>query len=595
MNRLLRQHRAAIALSLIAIGLLAGLPGVASPFQLRVGQTILFGAAIAMAWNILGGFAGYWSFGNAAFLGLGAFAAGLFQEHAGIADPQLRFVLSVLTGGATAALLGAVIGYPILRLRGTYFAIAMLGVSLVLGELSSSVDLFEGALGITIDPITDVAPDVYFFYAFLALAVLVLGVAAVVRYSRLGYGLIAIREDEDTAKMLGIPTERYKIIALVLSALLTGLAGAVYTFSLGYITTGSVFRTDLSLNMIVYSLLGGMGTLFGPILGAALMAVLTQVVLGDFLQIHMMLTGAIILLFVFVLPKGIMGALPRGRRPAAETDKEMEPALPGAPAASAGWQSDSAAFLSIRGLSKHFRGLRAIDDVDIDITRGSISTIIGPNGAGKSTVFNMVTGYLKPTAGEIWYDGRRIDGVPTHRLNAVGIARVFQISKPFQGLSVYENVLVGALFGRACARNPAQVALRALKLAGLMPLAGEVASSLPVGHLRRLEIARAMATRPEILLADEPCAGLNPTETREMTDILSAIRDQGTTVVLVEHDMETVMRISERVFVISAGKLIAQGDPRDVTSNPAVVEAYLGKPLEVASRAAGGEQKEELR
>lgn len=594
MTRLLRQHRAAIALSLVAIVLLAMLPGVASPFQLRVGQTILFGAAIAMAWNILGGFAGYWSFGNAAFLGLGAFAAGLFQEHAGIADPQLRFVLGVLAGGATAALLGAMIGYPILRLRGTYFAIAMLGVSLVLGELSSSVDLFEGALGITIDPITDVAPDVYFFYAFLALAVLVLGVAAVVRYSRLGYGLIAIREDEDTAKMLGIPTERYKIIALVLSALLTGLAGAVYTFSLGYITTGSVFRTDLSLNMIVYSLLGGMGTLFGPILGAALMAVLTQVVLGDFLQIHMMLTGAIILLFVFMLPKGIMGALPRGRRPAAEADKEMEPAPAGAPAASAGRQSDSAAFLSIRGLSKHFRGLRAIDDVDIDIARGSISTIIGPNGAGKSTVFNMVTGYLKPTAGEIWYDGRRIDGVPTHRLNAMGIARVFQISKPFQGLSVYENVLVGALFGRAGARNPAQVALRALKLAGLIPLAGEVASSLPVGHLRRLEIARAMATRPEILLADEPCAGLNPTETREMTDILSAIRDQGTTVVLVEHDMETVMRISERVFVISAGKLIAQGDPRDVTANPAVVEAYLGKPLEVVSRAAGGEQKEEL-
>jgi ABC-type branched-subunit amino acid transport system ATPase component len=177
--------------------------------------------------------------------------------------------------------------------------------------------------------------------------------------------------------------------------------------------------------------------------------------------------------------------------------------------------------------------------------------------------------------------------VTTHRLNKLGIARVFQIAKPFHGLSVYENVLVGALFGRSGTHNPNEVAVRALKLAGLMPLAGELASSLPVGHLRRLEIARAMATRPQILLADEPCAGLNPTETREMMDILSRIRDQGTTIVLVEHDMETVMKISDRVFVVAAGKLIAEGEPRQVVSNPAVIEAYLGKPLEPSSHSPG--------
>lgn len=582
MIRLLKQNWIAALGAIVVILLLAAMPAMATPFLLRVGQTILFGAALAIAWNILGGFAGYWSFGNAAFLGLGAFAAGLFQEHGGIADPQLRFLMSIFAGGLTSALLGALIGYPILRLRGTYFAIAMLGVALVLSELSSSIDLFEGALGITIDSVTDIAPDVYFFYAFLVLAVVVLGVAAVVRYSRLGYGLIAIREDEDTARMLGIPTERYKMLAFVLSAILTGLAGAVYAFSLGYITTSSVFRTDLSLNMIVYSLLGGMGTLLGPVLGATLMAFLTQVVLGDFLQIHMMLTGAIIVLFVFVLPKGIMGALPSGARYAGEDVDVGDRALFSSETSPAKQDGGGVGFLSVKGLAKHFRGLKAIDGVDIAISKGSISTIIGPNGAGKSTVFNMVTGYLQPTAGEIWYNGNRIDGLATHRLSELGIARVFQIAKPFHGLSVYENVLVGALFGRSGSHNPTEVAVAALKLAGLMPLAGELASSLPVGHLRRLEVARAMATRPQILLADEPCAGLNPTETQEMMNILSRIRNQGTTVVLVEHDMETVMKISDRVFVISAGKLIAQGEPRQVASNPAVVEAYLGKPLEAS-------------
>lgn len=580
MIRLLNQNWVGALVLGAMILLLAAMPAMSTPFLLRVGQAILFGAVLATAWNILGGFAGYWSFGNAAFLGLGAFAAGLMQEHGGIADPQIRFLAGVLTGGTAAALLGLLIGYPILRLRGSYFAIAMLGVSLVLSELSSSIDLFEGALGITIDPITDVAPDVFFFYAFLALAAVVLAIAAVVRYSRLGYGLIAIREDEDTAKMLGIPTERYKMFAFVLSAVLTGLAGAIYAFSLGYITTTSVFRTDLSLNMIVYSLLGGMGMLLGPVLGAAVMAFLTQVVLGDFLQIHMMVTGAIIILFVFLLPKGIMGAISSRKRSAMDGRITEETRAVTAERPRAKPDYNTTPLLSIRGLCKHFRGLKAIDGVDIDITRGSISTIIGPNGAGKSTIFNMVTGYLRPTAGEIWYSGNRIDGLTTYKLSEFGIARVFQIAKPFHGLSVYENVLVGALFGRSGPHNPTEVAVSAMRLAGLLPLADDLASSLPVGHLRRLEIARAMATRPQVLLADEPCAGLNPTETQEMTDILSEIRELGTTVVLVEHDMETVMKISDRVFVISAGKLIAAGEPRQVVSNPAVIEAYLGKPLE---------------
>jgi branched-chain amino acid transport system permease protein len=570
------------AVSVLAVAAaLAALPFVASPFALRVGQTVLFGAALATAWNILGGFSGYWSFGNTAFLGLGAFAAALFQEHVSIANPELRFLAGVAVGAAAAALLAVVIGYPILRLRGTYFAIAMLGVSLALSELSTNVDLFEGALGITLDSVTNVPPDVFFFYIFLILAVITLGVATAVRYSRLGYGFIAIREDEDTARMLGVPTERYKLVGFILSSILTGLIGAAYAFSLGYITTGSVFRPDLSFDMIVYALLGGMGTLLGPVLGATIMALLTQVVLGDFLQVHMMLTGLVIIALVFLLPDGLMGAFGRRSRPdrvKPAADLTAKPSLSSVAARQRG--DDGLPILRVKSLTMQFRGLRAIDGVDIAIPRGSISTIIGPNGAGKSTIFNMVTGYLVPTAGEIWYEDGRIDGLLTHHLSRLGIARVFQIAKPFQGLNVYENVLVGALFGRDGARDPDHVATEALALTGLTSLAREMASSLPVGHLRRLEIARAVATRPRLLLADEPCAGLNPTETREMISILNAVRNNGTTVVLVEHDMETVMQISEWIFVISAGKLIAAGLPADVVYNPVVVEAYLGKPLE---------------
>ena len=310
-----------IALTVVAIAALAAIPFILMPFHVRVGQLILLSTALGLSWTLLGGFAGYWSFGHTAFIGLGAFAAGLFEtEFLGTAfmraEPLTGLAIGTLVAMAICATAAAIVAWPILRLRGIYFAVAMLGVAQVLAELTNSIEAFKGSLGLVFPriPAFGLRQEAVFYYLLLIATAVILAIAFAIKNARIGHGLAAMREDEDTARMLGVPTERYKITMFILSATLTGALGAIYAHSLGYITTGSVYRTDFSLNMIVHNLLGGIGTLLGPMIGAIIMVLLTQVVLGSFLNLHMFLTGAMLVALVLAAPKGIVGTIKALRR-----------------------------------------------------------------------------------------------------------------------------------------------------------------------------------------------------------------------------------------------------------------------------------------
>jgi branched-chain amino acid transport system permease protein len=304
---------------------LALLPAALTPFQVRVAQQVFLAAGLSLAWTILGGFAGYWSFGHAAFIGIGAFAAGLVVTRAMPAGAGAGWdmAIPVVAGGVVSGAIAMLIAYPLLRLRGIYFAIAMLGVSQVGAELSANVEWIGGGLGLTLPPAGPdwMKPENFFYYLLLGGFALTLVVCAAMRRRRFGYGLVAIREDEDTARMLGVPTERYKIAAYVLSAVLVGVQGAVFAYSLGYFTTQSVFRLEFSLSMIVHALIGGIGTLGGPVIGATVMVLLTQVVLGSLLEFHLFITGAVVVSIVLLAPGGLIGLWHDVRRRQAGADE----------------------------------------------------------------------------------------------------------------------------------------------------------------------------------------------------------------------------------------------------------------------------------
>jgi branched-chain amino acid transport system permease protein len=577
---------AALAAAWIILGVAVG----NSYYQLMLTLVPIW-AVMGLSWNLLSGYSGLVSFGHASFFGVGAYTVTLALVRFDI-TPWLGIPLGMLVG----AVAGAVIGWPTFRLRGHYFALAMLAYPLALLYVFEWLGYQEVAL-----PMKRAAPARYMqfgdYRAYIAIAVallvLALLVSLAVERSRFGMSLIAIKENEPAAEAAGIDTWRWKMRAIVLSGALAAAAGGLYAVVLLVVTPDSVFGVLTSAQALIVALFGGVGTMWGPVIGAAVL-----VPLSDTLQAHLgntipgiqgVVYGLAIILVILLAPDGIYWRVrdwlaPRrlssAAAPALPLASPVPPARPPIPVAA------GRPILVVEGLSKSYGGLRAVDEVGFEVARGAILGIIGPNGAGKTTLFNLLNGFVAPDRGRILFDGRDIVGLKPNRICRLGIGRTFQVMRPFARMSVLQNATVGALAVERSDRAAQAAAADAVARVGLAARAGALAAGLTTKELRLMELARALAGRPRLVLLDEPLAGLGGGEVEEFLALIRDLPGDGITVVIIEHTMQAMVRLAERLVVLDHGRLIAAGRPDAVTRDGSVIEAYLGRKW-MAERARG--------
>lgn len=538
-------------------------------------------AAVGVAWNVFSGYSGLVSFGHAAFFGLGAFTVTLLFVDLGITP-----WFGIVAAGCVGALAGALIGLPTFRLRGHYFALAMLAYPLALLYIFEWLGFREVTL-----PMQREAPAMYMQFAdpraYTLLAVALLAVAlsvdlAVAR-SRFGLSLLAIKQNELAAQGAGVDPFRWKLKALVLSGAIAGAIGGFYAVVLLVVTPGSVFGMLASAQAMIVALFGGAGTPAGPLIGALLLIPLGETLhaeLGSRLPgIQGVVFGVAIILVVLLAPEGVLPRLVdlwRRRHPPAPVPPMIVDTAPFR-RGSAECSVPGEVVLQVRGLGRDFGGLVALDGVEFEVQRGEILGIIGPNGAGKTTLFNVMNGYLPPSRGKVVFEGRRLDGMKPHHVCRAGVGRTFQVARPFPRLSTIENVVVGAFVHSPDEAQAYARAAASLARVGLSAHAGVAAASLSTLQLRLMELARAVAGSPRLLLLDEILAGLGAEECEHVLKTIDSLRRDGITVVVIEHTMHAMVRLADRLLVLDHGRPLACGEPGAVTSDPAVIEAYLGK------------------
>lgn len=563
-----------------------------NPFYEDLIVMIFFYGTLAAAWNLVGGFAGQISLGHTAFFGIGAYTSTLLY---------LNFALSpwfgMLVGAGLSVLVAIGIGVPCFRLKSHFFALATIAFAEVLRLVASYWrDLTKGGVGLLIP----FKPGIEYFmfrsklpYAYIALAMMLLMilVSYIIRNSRFGFYLVSLREDQDAAESLGVKASRYKLLALIISVFFTSIAGTFYAQYLLFIDPFTLFSLTFSIELALFTIIGGLGTIIGPILGAFVLTPL-DVLLRGWLGgvsagLNFIVYGFVLMVAVVYFPRGIAGwirtwygpflvKLPGARLSPATEESIYSPAITAESSNPEDEEMKSPLF-EAESLNKHFGGLAAVKDVSFRIEKGEILGLIGPNGAGKTTIFNLITGFLSPNSGKVEFKGERITGLkPPHKVCLKHIGRTFQLVKPFKGMTVLENVMVGAFSRIKKAKEAREEAIKILDFIGLSGHRDSLASSLTVADRKRLELGRALATRPELLLLDEVVAGLNPRETEEIIRIIRAISNRGITLFVIEHVMKAIMTLSHRIIVLHHGEKIAEGTPAEISKDKRVIDAYLG-------------------
>lgn len=583
-----------------AVGLVAAVVAVAgNSYVVSVLNFIGIFAIAVMGIVVMLGYAGQVVLGHAAFMGIGAYTSAIVTVRFGWPAP-----LGLLAAGVVVALVAFLSGRPILRLKGFYLALATMALAVVVDSiLVGWSEVTEGPSGMTgIQPfsigplrVTGEWPNYVLVYIMVAAALaLTLNIAR----SMAGAALRVLHRDEELAGALGVNVSSVKTGAFVVSAVLAAIAGALYAHYARFISP-DIFSLSASFDLLLVAILGGVWTPYGALIGAALLKFLPEA-LGAFQDYRLMAYGVIFIVITFFLPDGIAGWL---RDLAAKWRSRRRPsATASAARATFGEISDrqaTPAALEVSALSKSFLGLKAVAAVGFHAAPGRITALIGPNGAGKSTTVNLISGLLKPDRGRVALDGVDLLGKSPDAIARMGVARTFQNVRLLEDLSVLENVMTGycarvnvgvwrALarprFVREQYRGARMEALSVMEELGIAAYAEQPARQLPFGLRRVTEIARALVTRPRLLVVDEPAAGLNDTETASLGKLLKSLASGGITILLIEHNMSLVQAVADSIVVLHHGELLAEGTPQAVLQNAKVVDAYLGQ---VATHAAG--------
>ncbi|HSC91461.1 MAG TPA: branched-chain amino acid ABC transporter ATP-binding protein/permease [Gaiellaceae bacterium] len=578
--------------ALAAVGLLA-YPLVTNDLYYQnmiILSTLL--AIMASGWNIISGYTGYVSLGHSAFLGIGAYTTALLSVRVFEGASPFWFVpVSAVVAGIFAAVVGAVL----MRTRGHSFVILTIAFLFVmqLTALNWS-DLTNGNHGITLPlPRWDIAYQNWpFYYSLLGVLALSVGLSWWIRRTKFGMGLIAIREDESKAASVGINTSVYKVLAFIASAVFIGAAGGIYAYYLTFIDPRGMFRIVVSVQIVLAALLGGRGTIWGPVVGAFIFEPLNEITNNYELLAgprRLVLYGALLAGIVLLLPRGIVPSLAElrtrrlERRTAAMVGQRLErPLVRGAERAPAA-PVTGPPLLEVRGIVKRFGGVAALDGCSLAVREGTITGLIGPNGSGKTTLFNVIDGTMPRETGEVWFDGRRIDDLsPWGRAHA-GLGRTFQITRLFREMTVLENVVAPLrsfswrqLGADAVSGPEAERAEELLEFVGMGRFASMRAGSLSFGQQKLVELAQILMLDPKLIMLDEPAGGINPTLIEHMAEMIRELNRQGTTFLIVEHNMPLVLGLCDPIHVLARGACICSGTAREVQQDPLVLDAYLG-------------------